>query len=301
MRGMLANHTGTAAWMAWLAVLAVAVSPPSAFAQAWVPPGGVGVVSLVYQDIDNTGHRLTDGTMLNGYDSISRGVLLSVDYALTDRLSVAVGVPYIAAKYTGPEPSFFGLPIDDCLCWNRGWQDLGATVRYNIANDRIGLTPSLSIGVPTHDYQYFGEAVLGRNLKEWRVALDAGVRLDEISPRLSVSGRYSYAFVEKVMGLANDRSNMALETTYLLTRKLAARTGVSWQRSHGGLRSTEFTDELYDQFDRLLKDNNVHVTGGTSYSLPRFDVFAVYVQYVGGTDTHAGRALTLGVSWPFER
>ena len=32
-----------------------------AFAQAWVPPAGIGVVSVVYQDIDNTGHRLTTG------------------------------------------------------------------------------------------------------------------------------------------------------------------------------------------------------------------------------------------------
>jgi hypothetical protein len=30
------------------------------------------------------------------------------------------------------------------------------------------------------------------------------------------------------------------------------------------------------------------------------DVFASYIAYVSGTDSHAGRALTLGVSWPFE-
>jgi hypothetical protein len=240
--------------------------------------------------------------MLEGYDSASRGVLLNLDYAITDRFSFSVGVPYIASRYSGPEPSFFGLPIDNCFCWNRGWQDLTATARYNVVNGPFALTPSVSIGVPTHDYEYFGEAVLGRNLKEVRLAIDAGQRLDAISPRLSVSGRYAYAIVEKVLGLPNNRSNISLEAGFLATKNLATRLGFAWQRSHGGLRSTEvLTDEQLQQFDRLLKDNNFHVTGGVSYSLPKFDVFASYVAYAGGTDTHAGRAITAGISWPFER
>jgi hypothetical protein len=61
------------------------------------------------------------------------------------------------------------------------------------------------------------------------------------------------------------------------------------------------SDEQIHQFDRLLKDNNLHVSGGVSYSLPRVDLFAAYAHYVSGTDTHAGHALTAGVSWPFER
>ena len=76
---------------------------------------------------------------------------------------------------------------------------------------------------------------------------------------------------------------------------------LSWQRSHGGLLADEFnTPERFEQYDRLVKDNSFHVGGGVSYSFPRFDVFAAYVRYVGGTDTHAGRALTMGLSWPFE-
>jgi hypothetical protein len=267
-----------------------------------VPPARVGVVSVVYQDIDNTTHRLNDGTTLDGYDSVSRGVLLNLDYAVTDRFSFSVGVPYVAAKYLGPEPSFFALPIDNCRCWNQGWQDLAMAVRYNLSNKAFALTPSISIGMPTHDYEYFGEAVLGRNLNEFRIAIDAGHRLDAISDRLSVSGRYSYSIVEKVLDLANNRSNMSVESGFLATRKLATRVAFSWQRSHGGLRSTEIlADEQVQQFDRILKDNYFHISGGASYSLPRFDVFASYLHYAGGTDTHGGRAITIGLSWPFER
>lgn len=283
------------------AVVVSSAGAPAVHAQAWVPPARVGVVSIVYQDIDNTTHRLTDGTPLDGYDSVSRGVFVNLDYGVTDRFSFSIGVPYIAAKYLGPEPSFFGLPIDDCGCWNHGFQDVSVTVRYNLTNGAFALTPSLSFGVPTHDYEYFGEAVLGRNLNEVRFALDAGRRLDAISPRLWVSGRYSYAVVERVLDLPNNRSNTALEAGFLVTRRLATRASFSWQSSHGGLRSTEFvTDDQWQQFDRLLRDNSFHVAGGASYSLPRFDVFGSFVHYAGGTDTHGGRAITAGISVPFE-
>ena len=49
-------------------------------------------------------------------------------------------------------------------------------------------------------------------------------------------------------------------------------------------RSTEVvTEEQYSQYDRLIKDNNFHITGGVSYSLPKVDVFASYVHYAAGT------------------
>lgn len=278
------------------------VGSTSAYAQAWVPPAGIGVVTYAYQTINNTNHRLTDGSLFDGYDSVSRGVLVSLDYAFTDRFSITVGIPYLGSKYTGPEPSFFGLAVDDCFCWSHGWQDIGATVRYNVSNSGFALTPSISFGVPSHNYDYFGEAVLGRNLNEVRLAVDAGQRLDAISDRLSVSARYSFAVVEKVLELQNNRSNIALEVGFLAARKLATRAGLLWQISHGGLRSNEMvTEEQISQYDRLIKDNNFHITGGLSYSLPKVDAFWSYTHYVSGTDTHVGYAITAGLSIPFER
>jgi hypothetical protein len=284
-----------------LVLLALGIASP-ALAQAWVPPAGIGLASVMFQTINNTNHRLTDGSLYDGYDSLSRGVLFNLDYAITDRISFSIGVPYLGSKYTGPEPSIFGLAVDDCFCWQHGWQDFGAAVRYNIANDAFAFTPSISFGVPTHNYDYFGEAVLGRNLNEVRIGVDVGQRLDRISDRLSLSGRYTYAFVEKVVDLPNNRSNFSIETAFLATRKLATRLAFSWQRSHGGLRSSDtFTEEQYPQYDRIIKDNNFHITGGVSYSLPKIDLFGYYVHYAGGTDTHVGHAMNVGVSWPFER
>jgi len=93
-----------------------------------------------------------------------------------------------------------------------------------------------------------------------------------------------------------------VEAAFQPTRKLATNLTFAWQRSHGGLRSSDpFTEEEYSQYDRILKDNNFHITGGLSYSLPKIDLFASYVHYTAGTDTHVGHAVTAGVSVPFER
>ena len=108
-----------------------------ATAQAWVQPARVGAVNIVFQDVQHTGHLLHDGSELGGYDSESQGLLIEFDYAITDRFSITFGIPYIGSRYIGPEPSFFGLEIDDCHCWNRGWQDFGFTARYNVKNGSL--------------------------------------------------------------------------------------------------------------------------------------------------------------------
>ncbi len=290
-----------------------------ASAQAWVPGAGIGSVTLSYQRIANTGHRLSDGLLRQGGQSINMGLYLEADYAVTNRFSLAAGLPYVFGKFTAlnpPPPPFTYYARDRCHCWQSGWQDWGFTARYNVVNAARGafsLTPSLSVGVPSHNYEVQGETALGKRLKEVRIAIDAGQRLEKISRNLSVQGRYSYAFVERVLGIPINRSNAGVEGTYLLLKgRLAARGIASWQRTHGGLRLGSLppatlvvpgelnTPQRLAQSDRIRRDNNFQAGGGASYSFPLLDVFAHYNSYISGTDTHAGRAFTVGVSWPFE-
>jgi hypothetical protein len=280
-----------------------------------VPPRGVGSVGLSYGRIDNTGHRRTNGFLAERGQSIDVGLYIEGEYAFPDRFSVSAGLPYVFAKYTATVPPAAPIPYppgDRCHCWNSGFQDFGFTARYNVVGGAFALTPSVSAGVPSRGYDYRGEAVVGRNLKEVRIAVDAGLRLDAISPRLSVQGRYSYAFVERVIDISNNRSNASAEAAFLLTRRFVARGLVSWQHTHGGLRfgspppadllfpGDVNTPERVAEHDRLLQDNYWHVGGGVSYSFSRVDLFASYIAFVGGTDTHAGRSLTVGISCPFE-
>ena len=297
------------------AIVMLVVSVTLASAQAWVPPSGTGSVTIAFQNLDYSGHRVTDGTFFPIGGSIHNRIDVEVDYAITDRLSIAGSLPFVWAKYTDPNPlpPFVPfLPVDDCRCWQSGWTDLGFTARYNLVNDAVAFTPSLSVGVPSHEYNFQGEAALGERLREVRIAVDVGRRLDAITPRLSVEGRYSYAFVERVIDVPNNRSNAAIESGFLITRRLATRLVLSWQRVHGGLRlgspsgepfvppGEVNTPERLFEHDRLLRDNNFRLGVGVAYSMQKIDVFASYLELLRGSDSHGGRAITVGLSWPFE-
>jgi hypothetical protein len=307
-----------------LAVLTAAAAP--AWAQAWVPPAGLGSITVAVQTINNTGHTTTDGLFQRIGRSVNTRIDIEADYAFTDRFSLSAGLPFVLAKYVDPVPygppgiSVSDVPAgmipfpprDQCRCWQSGWQDFGLTARYNLINGDFALTPSVTVGVPSHDYEFRGEAVVGHRLKEMRITVDAGQRLAVLSPRLYVQGRYSYAIVERVIDVPNNRSNATIEGGFVITRRLAARGLLLWQHVHGGLRfggpdssALPFpgdvnTPERMFQHDRLLRDNNWRLGAGITYSMPKMDVFASYIEFVRGTDSHAGRAFTTGVSWPFE-
>src|SRR5262245_24551408 len=300
----------------FFALVLLSSTAQKADAQAWVLPKGAGTISLMHQRLYNTGHRRIGGYLEEVGQSTNMALYIEGEYALTDHLSVSAGLPYVFAKYTAPQNpprEIFFPPWDECRCWQSDWQDFGFTARYNVFNGAFALTPSVSFGVPSHDYQFRGEAVVGRNLKEVQFSVDVGRRLDSISENLSVQGRYSYAIVERPIDIPNNRSNARWEAAYQLTRKLSTYGFISWQHTHGGLTfgsrllggalafpAEVNTEERLFQHDRMMRDNYWHVGGGGSYGFQHFDVFGSYTAYVAGTDTHAGRALTAGISFPFE-
>ena len=124
------------------AAAAVFASAPSpAPAQAFTLPQGVGAVTLFWQYIDNTGHRLSDGYLRVAGQSATTSVDFELDYGITDRLSATFGIPYVFAKYTGSLPPPSGLPVDSCKCWHSSFQDFTLAARYNFGNDPWAATP----------------------------------------------------------------------------------------------------------------------------------------------------------------
>jgi hypothetical protein len=295
-------------------VLAAAPAGPAA-AQAWVGPAGTGSISVAVQGINNTGHISPDGTFVKTGESKNATIYVEAEYAATDRLTISVGLPYVFGKYTSLDPTPGGLrPVDECRCWNSGFQDVSLTARFNLSDGLFGLTPFAALGTPSHDYDFRGEAVVGAALTELRLGIAAGQRLESLSPRLSVDGNYSYAVVEKAADVSHNRSNTTAGVAFAATEAFRVRGSLLWQRTHGGLRSGNekppeagypwgeiTTAELFSQHDRLLRDNSFHAALSFSYSLRNLDLFGSYIEYVNGSNTHDCRAFTGGVSWPFAR
>lgn len=293
-----------------VAALASASAPVAG--QAFTLPRGVGAVTIAWQYVDNTGHRMSDGYLREAGESVTTSADLELDYGVTDRLSATLGIPYVFAKYTGSLPPPSRLPVDACQCWHSSFQDISLSARYRLGDDPWAATPLVRYVRPSHDYNYVGEAAVGRNLQEVQVGVSASVRLAGFLPLAGVQAGYTYSFVEKVADVSIDRSNVFVQLGYSLTRRLFVHADGTWQRTHGGLRFGSVTGdpffppgevntpERFAQRDRLGRSNYWHVGGGLSYSAGPVDVFASISKYVSGTDTHNGQAYTVGATWFFE-
>lgn len=298
----------------FITALAAALAVPwPAAGQAFTAPEGVGSVSISWQFVDNTGHRGTDGFFVARGQSLSSSLFVEAEYAVTDRWSASIGIPYVFARYSGALPPPSRLPVDACACWHSSFQDFSLGTRYRLGSDVWAVTPHVRYGRPSHEYPYQGEAVVGRNLQELQVGVSAGLRLVSVLPKASVQTGYTYSFVEKAIDdIKIDRSNGYMEFGYALTRSLYLRGTGIWQRTHGGLRAGSAsgkpfpfpgelnTPERFVQRDRLIRTNYWHLGASVAYSFGPLDVFAAYTRYVWGRDAHNGQAYTLGSTWYFD-
>lgn len=279
--------------------LAALLAPTAAHAQAFTPPRGVVSLTLAYQYVENTGHRFDDGKLRREAQSVDASVLLEGTYAATDRLAFTLGLPYVFARYTGDEPTPANLPVDACRCWHPAFQDFSLLARYRLGGRALAVTPTLGLVVPSHAYEYEGEAVVGRRLREAQVGVSAGWAPPRGPLRsLDVQASCAYAFVERPIDVPVDRSFGAFSVGWSPIRRLHVGATASWQVTHGGLRAPQDLDtpERIAQHDRLMRDDFWRLGGGASWSFERVDVFASYTAYVAGRNTHDGQAFTIGVS-----
>ena len=254
--------------------------------------------------MDNTGHIFTDGTFFPGGQSVTTSLLVEVDYGVTERFAATASVPFVFAKYTGGLPPRSGLELDACRCWNESFQDLSIAGRYRFGDEFWALTPQVRYIVPTHGYQYLGEAVVGPKLQQLQLGISAAWRLAPVLPKASLQAGYTYALVETVEDIRPNRSNLTTSFGYALTRSLYVHGGALFQKTHGGLTVFDLVagapPDQAAQADRLLKMRYWHLTGGVSYSTRFADLFFAVEPYVWGRDTHDGVAYTVGSTFYFD-
>jgi hypothetical protein len=285
-------------------VIAVLLLPGSAAAQAFTPPPRVGSVTVAWQWVDNTGHILTDGTLFPRGQSVTTSLMTEVDYGVTERLAATASVPFVFARYTGDLPPFSGLERDSCRCWHQSFQDFSIAGRYRFGDEFWALTPQVRYILPTHDYPYRGEAVVGPNLQQLLLSISGAWRLADALPKASIQAGYTYTVVEKaVEDIRANRSNLTTSFGYALSRSLFVHGGALYQKNHGGLTAFGVAVAPPDeaaQADRLLKMRYWHMTGGVSYSTRFADLYFAVEPYIWGRDTHDGIAYTVGSTWYFD-
>jgi hypothetical protein len=285
-------------------------------AQAWLPPKGDGSVAFGVQTISFDGHFDATGNKLEGAGkSRATNLLLGLSYSFTDRFTAELFLPYVITRYTGQQaeltfgnPLFVPAALDDGSA-HSAFQDFHLDLRYNLFRDLkrpvlrdFSVTPFFSFVVPSHAYDWHGESAFGRGLREYVLGASAGRLLSPVLRKAYFQGQYSYAFVQKVNDIPLNHSNVDLELGYFLPHSLAVRGFGNWLHTHGGITIEQALQDpqLFPVHDRLLRASSWHLGAGTTYSLiESMDLSFSYITYLAGTQTHFGRAITIGTSWNF--
>jgi hypothetical protein len=273
-------------------------------AQAWTPGKGEGTVSLTYQNYDVAGHYDARGRKNNNGGTQSHALITEVDYGITDRVSLTVGLPFIASKYTGPDVYFVGGvethpgPLDD-RTYHGAFQDVRLEVRGLFWAGPIPVAPFLGASFPSHDYETVGEAVPGRGRRDLQVGTSLGVNLDRVLGGAYAHGRYAYATAQRIQGFAFTRSNVDVEVGVPVASRLVIRSTAAWQIRHQGPSVNELTVD-WEHHDRFIAPSYTNLGVGLSLLVGTADVYGMWVGTAAGSNgAHRGRTIAAGVTFGF--
>jgi len=235
---------------------------------------------------------------------LSHVLTLDVDYSLTDKLAVRVSVPYVDGKYDGTKPH--QLPEDNGL-YHSTFQDFTTDVRYNLTKRHLVVTPFFRVVVPSNSYTYFAHSAAGRDLREYHLGTNFGRRLNPILPRAFLQVQYSYAFVERVLGIAPNRSNVEFQLGYFLTRRLSVLATGQGMYTHSGvdlnfnLVHAGLPADQWVHHDQIAKATLFDLGGGTTFALtPSWQMFFTVARSIEGRNGHLhASVVTIGMSRVF--
>jgi hypothetical protein len=264
---------------------------------------GEGQVTFTYENIYVRDHFDYKGKRFDAGPIRTNTVVTTLEYGLTNKLTLDTEINHVTSKYegfVGPVPH--GPP--DTGFYHPTFQDLRVGVRYNVLARHLVVTPFVAVVIPTHNYETRGHTAVGRKVRELQVGVNVGRDLERLIPRAYVEARYYYSIAEHVEGLNMNRSNGDWEIGYFAKPKVSLRFTGAWQHSYDGIRIPldNTLPDYHDLHDRAAKSSYLRFGGGVSISLNRsVDLHADYGNTVRGSNTHAARGLSLGISWRFSR
>jgi hypothetical protein len=179
-------------------------------------------------------------------------------------------------------------------------------VRYNLSKRPVVLTPFFEAVIPSHSYQYFAHSGVGFGVREYHVGTYFGRRLDPVLSNAYFQARYSYAFVERILGIAPNRSDADFQFGYFLTQRFSLLGLGQWQHTHSGVEIANvfhggLPDDQWPHHDQIVKASLLDVGGGAAFSLsPSLDLSVSVMHSLRGRNVHLHAAVvSVGLSWSF--
>ncbi|NNF61508.1 MAG: hypothetical protein HKN06_09300 [Gammaproteobacteria bacterium] len=255
---------------------------------------GSGYFSLTYQLNSTDGFESSIGDLPIG--SIDTQVMnFEFQYALSDRLTIIAGIPYVRKRYNnGPlphDPLLLDPPRPfvenvDLGGWNSGFQDLNIGARYLVREGTFSIEPFAYLGVPSNEYPFYGNAAIGQQLTRLQVG-SSFMWFPGLS-NASYRADIGYVFVEKTLGVNVNYWNIRAETGYQFGPRITGRlftllkkgSGLSVPTGFPGFPG-ELTDENWYQHDRTLKHNYWNIGIGLDWALnDHYSISSNYMEMI---------------------
>jgi len=275
---------------------------------------GSGQFVVTYQFNATDGFESDIGVLPIG--SIDTHVMnFELQYALTDRLTIIAGIPYVRKRYNdGP------LPHDPLLLdpprpyiknvdhggWNSEFQDFNIGAKYRVRDGAFSVEPFAFLGIPSHEYPFYGNAAVGQQLTRLQVGSSF-----MWYPGLSnayYSADVGYVFVEETLGVSVNYWNIRAEAGYQFGPRLTGRLFGLLKKGSGNAVPTDYpgfpgqlNDELWYQHDRMLKHNYMNIGIGLDWALDdHYSISSNYMEMVWKDQVNVmDYAFTLSVARTF--
>lgn len=282
----------------------IAACPSVVLAQAWLPPKGEATIAFGYQHIYAHDHLFSRGQRAFRGEMRWNYALSDLNYGITDRFAVRVGLPYVVSKYDGANPHRPpGRPGIDNGRWNGTFQDFHLEARFMATTGSLVVTPFVSGGLPSSDYETHAHSAAGRGIGEIGAGVNLGRRLDPVLPEAYAQTRLAFTVAERVLDISHNRSNANVELGYFVTSALTARALGAWQVTHGGFRIPEDAPPGTIQFlnhDPLARENFFNLGFGLGYAATgSLDLFATAFKTISGKNGVAAKSISFGVAYSF--
>ncbi|MDH3645648.1 MAG: transporter [Gammaproteobacteria bacterium] len=233
---------------------------------------GDGSLRLEYQ-------YLRTGAFADGSDEFDIGhtdghtVLLSLSYALSDRLTVTGSLPWVKRRHIGPgvhDPvldfSAYTPPdlslIDDGN-YHSDFGDFYIGASYIANKGPIQVIPFISFGTPTNDYQFYAHAAVGKGI--WHLPVGVAFSYSPPFSEFLFGWDIAYVFTEKNLGVDVSHFLVNASVSYFVTPRFAPRAFIIAKKGFRGLelpRDWEpdffFDDERWYRHDQIIKHNYVN-------------------------------------------
>ena len=300
---------GATSLLTWLLAF-----PSLSRAQAWVPMKGEGNVTLTYQDGLQKGHLRSDGERPSTAaccDPVrSHKGNLDIEYGLTDTLALSLQVPYITARYGGPNPHLidrYGQPNNpqDDGNYHGAVQDFRFGARWNVTMRPLAITPFAEAIVASHRYETRAHAAIGPDKRALVLGVNLGRFLDPILPRAFFQTQVAYALVQDIVGFRCNRTSVAGEISYFVTPRLMVRLVESFQVTHDGIYWEDVPTiaanrDVALQHDRILRSNFLNLGVAFSFVISEsWDVSATWGKLAWGESVTPERRFAASVNWHF--